>query len=71
VYLNIQINQINDHLKNARDVKDIGHYSSGKTEITILDRSELPYTLSLIKQAYQKLNYSYLSGIHIITNNQV
>ena len=44
---------VNGLLKKARDVKDIGHYSSGKTEITITDRSEIPYTLSLIKQAYE------------------
>ena len=53
-YLNIQINQINDHLKNARDVKDIGHYSSGKTEITITEANEIHYALSLIKQAYDR-----------------
>jgi predicted transport protein len=46
IYLNIQINQIDDDLKKARDVKDIGHYSHGKTEITIADRDEIPYTLS-------------------------
>jgi predicted transport protein len=26
LYLNIKINQIDDPLKKARDVKDIGHY---------------------------------------------
>ena len=29
-YLNIEIDQINDPLKKARDVKDIGHYSGAK-----------------------------------------
>jgi predicted transport protein len=53
-YLNIEIDQINDPLKKARDVKDIGHYSSGKTEIIIADRGELSYVLSLIKQAYER-----------------
>jgi predicted transport protein len=53
-YLNIEMNQINDPLKKARDVKDIGHYSSGKTEITIKDRSEIPYVLPIVKQAYEK-----------------
>jgi predicted transport protein len=28
-YLNIKIDQIDDPLKKARDVKDVGHYSSG------------------------------------------
>jgi len=53
-YLNIEINQINDPLKKARDVKDIGHYSSGKTEIIIADSGELSYVLSLIKQTCER-----------------
>jgi predicted transport protein len=53
-YLNIEISQIDDPLKKARDVKDVGHYSSGKTEIIIKEKSEIPYALSLIKQAYEK-----------------
>ena len=51
-YLNVEVDQVNDPLKKARDVKDIGHYSSGKTEIIIKEKSEIPYALSLIKQAY-------------------
>ena len=53
-YLNVEIDQVNDPLKKARDVKDIGHYSSGKTEIIIEEKSEIPYALSLIKQAYER-----------------
>ena len=53
-YLNVEVNQINDPLKKARDVKDIGHYSSGKTEIIIDNREEISYALTLIKQAYEK-----------------
>jgi predicted transport protein len=53
-YLNIERNQTNGPLKKARDVKNIGHYSSGETEITINDRNEIPYVLSLIKQAYER-----------------
>jgi predicted transport protein len=53
-YLNIEIDQINDPLKKARDVKDIGHYSSGKTEIIINDSGEISYALTLIKQAYER-----------------
>jgi predicted transport protein len=52
-YLNIEITQINDPLKKARDVKDIGHHSRGKTETIIKEKSEIPYSLSLIKQAYK------------------
>jgi predicted transport protein len=30
------------------DVKDIGHYSTGKTELIIKEKSEISYVLSLI-----------------------
>jgi predicted transport protein len=53
-YLNIEMNQINDPLRKVRDVKNIGHYSSGNIEITIKDRNEISYALTLIKQAYEK-----------------
>jgi predicted transport protein len=54
VYLNIDISQLKDPFKKARDVQDIGHYSHGDTEVVIPERSEIPYTLSLIKQAYER-----------------
>jgi predicted transport protein len=50
----MEANQINDPLKKTRDVRDVGHYSSGNTEITIKDRNEISYVLSIIKQAYEK-----------------
>jgi predicted transport protein len=40
-YLNVEIAKVDDPLKKATEVKDIGHYSSGKTEITITDRGEI------------------------------
>jgi predicted transport protein len=54
VYLSIDISQLQDPLKRARDVKKIGHYSSGDTEIVLSKRDEIPYALSLIKQAYDR-----------------
>jgi predicted transport protein len=53
-YLNIEIEQVEDPLKKARDVKDVGHYSSGKTEIILKEKGDIPYALSLIKQAYER-----------------
>jgi predicted transport protein len=53
-YLSIETHEVNDPLKKTRDVKDIGHYSSGNTEITIKDRNEISYVVSIIKQAYEK-----------------
>jgi predicted transport protein len=58
-YLNIEINQINDPLNKARDVKDIGHYSSGKTEIIIADSgSYLMYYLLSNKHVKEARVYS-------------
>jgi predicted transport protein len=54
VYLNIEVSQLQDPLGKARDVKKIGHYSPGNTELVISERSEIPYALSLIKQAYER-----------------
>ena len=52
--MNIDISQLQDPLKKARDVKDIGHYSHGDTEVVISERGEIPYALSLIKQVYER-----------------
>ena len=54
VYLNIDISQLKDPFKKARDVKDVGHYAHGDTELVISERSEIPYALSLIKQVYER-----------------
>jgi predicted transport protein len=53
-YLNVEQYEVNDPLKKARDVKDIGHHSSGNIEITLKEKSEIPYALSLIQQAYER-----------------
>jgi predicted transport protein len=52
-YLNMELSELKDPMKKARDVKDIGHYSHGNTEVVITEGSEIPYVLSLIKQAYE------------------
>jgi predicted transport protein len=54
VYLNIDVSQLQDPLKRARDVKEIGYHSHGDTEEVISERSEIPYALSLIKQANER-----------------
>jgi predicted transport protein len=40
-YLNMELSQLKDPMKKARDVKDIGHYSHGNTELVITERSEI------------------------------
>jgi predicted transport protein len=49
----MELSELKDPMKKARDVKDIGHYSHGNTEVVITEGSEIPYVLSLIKQAYE------------------
>jgi predicted transport protein len=50
-YINIGIDQINDPLKKA---KDYAKFSGKIVEVSIKDRSEISYVLTLIKQAYEK-----------------
>jgi predicted transport protein len=50
-YINIGINQINDPLKKA---KDYARFSGKIVEVSIKDRNEISYILTLIKQSYQK-----------------
>jgi predicted transport protein len=49
-----KLSQLEDPMKKARDVKKIGHYSHGDTEIVLSERGEIPYSLSLIRQAYER-----------------
>ena len=54
IYLNAKVSELDDPMKKARDVKEIGHYSHDDTEVTINNSSEIPYVLELIRQAYQR-----------------
>ena len=53
-YLNIHINQLNDPKKVAEDCTQVGHWGTGDTRFKIKTLSEVPYAISLIKQAYEK-----------------
>jgi predicted transport protein len=50
-YINIGINQINDPSKKA---KDYAKFSGKIVEVSIKNRSEISYVLTLIKQSYEK-----------------
>jgi predicted transport protein len=54
-YLNIDFSDIQDPLKKARDVRDVGHYSHGNTEITISEPGEISYTLTPHGEHYPTL----------------
>lgn len=53
-YLNIDYSDIKDPLKKARDVREVGHYSHGNTEVIITEPGEISYVLTLIRQAYER-----------------
>ena len=53
IYLNIEPSKLNDPAKIARNVKGIGHYSHGDSEVTVDHQGDLLAVLSLIKQAYE------------------
>jgi predicted transport protein len=54
VYLNIDSSELQDPFNKVRDVSNIGHYSSGNSEIIGSNPSDIPVALSLIKQVYEK-----------------
>jgi predicted transport protein len=54
LYLNVDPSQLNDPSGKVRDVRNVGHHSSGDSEITLSNPSDIPIALSLIKQVYEK-----------------
>jgi predicted transport protein len=52
-YLSLEIDELNDPARRARDVHKIGHYSPGDVEVTISDQTDIPYLVDLVRQAYQ------------------
>jgi predicted transport protein len=54
MYLNADRSQLKDPFDKVRDVRNIGHYSSGDSEITLSSPNDIPIALSLIKQVYDK-----------------
>jgi predicted transport protein len=52
-YLSLKIDELNDPAGRARDVQKIGHYSPGDVEVTINNKTDIPYLVDLIGQAYQ------------------
>lgn len=53
VWLKPPIEQLNDPLNLCRDVRSVGHYSSGNTEVEIKDRNDIEPVFDLIKQSYK------------------
>lgn len=54
IIINLKKGEIDDPKKLARDVSDIGHWSSGDYEVIINNDDDIEYVLSLIKQSWKK-----------------
>lgn len=54
IWLNLTKNTLDDPKKTARDVSKIGHWGNGDYEIKITPKTDLDYTITLIKQSYKK-----------------
>jgi predicted transport protein len=46
--------QVQDQVNKMQDVSNIGHYSSGYSEIIVSNPSDIPVAISLIKLVYEK-----------------
>ncbi len=62
LYLGVN-SEYNDPKKLIKNVKDVGHWATGSSLITIKDNSNFDYILELIKQSYKKSLNRTLSNI--------
>lgn len=53
-HLNIRAGELKDPLNKTRNVANIGHYGNGDYEFNLENSDEIPYLISLVKQAYEK-----------------
>ena len=59
MWLNMPAGELNDTLKVARDVSNLGHWGNGSYEIRVVDDERLAYLYDLINQSY---NYQLKVG---------
>lgn len=52
--MDINASQLNDPNKLAEDCTQVGHWGTGDTRFKIKSLSEIPYAMTLIRQAYEK-----------------
>ena len=55
IWVNLDIHEITDPLSLCRDVRKIGHYGTGNTEIVLKSFDELNAVFDIIQQAYKKM----------------
>lgn len=56
IHIIVPKTELNDPKGMARDVKDIGHYGVGQTEVVFKTEDDLNYILDLIQQSYNQAN---------------
>lgn len=54
LYLNMKKGTLNDLKNMARDVSNVGHWGNGDYEVKISKPTDIGYSLSLIRQSYDK-----------------
>lgn len=54
IWINLEIHHVSDPLGLCRDVRNVGHYGAGKTEIILRNFNDLEAVFELIRQAYKK-----------------
>lgn len=57
IWINLDIHQVSDPQGLCRDVRNIGHYGTGKTEIVLRTFNDLDAVFNIIRQAYDKTNH--------------
>lgn len=53
-HLNLREGELKDPLNKTRNVSNIGHRGNGHYEFILKNSDEIPYLISLVKQAYEK-----------------
>jgi len=53
LHLDINVSDLNDPNKSARDVSDVGHWGTGNTEVRLNPPDDVEYVMSLVEQAYR------------------
>ena len=52
--INIPFGEIQDPQRLGRDVTNLGHYGNGDVEVEFASLSEIPYIMSLVRQAFER-----------------
>lgn len=54
VFINAREGEMEDSAHRARSVRGIGHHGMGDYEVSLSDKSELDYLMTLLRQVYLK-----------------